>query len=77
MQSEAAQPRLAKAPRAENNETVLLVDDEPMVRMLISKVLKGLGYTVIEASDGTAGLKLLRLNVRIDLLITDVKPRLV
>jgi PAS domain S-box-containing protein len=62
----------AVAPRAGSDETVLVVDDEPSVRMLLSETLEELGYTVIEASDGPSGLKLLQSDVRIDLLITDV-----
>jgi CheY-like chemotaxis protein len=53
-------------------ETVLIVDDEAGVRMLVSEVLEDLGYSAIEAGDGLAGLKLLRSDMRIDLLITDV-----
>lgn len=57
---------------AESGETVLIVDDEPSVRMLITDVLEEHGYTVIEAADSVAGLKVLQSNVRIDLLISDV-----
>ncbi|MCU1780985.1 PAS domain-containing protein [Pseudomonas sp. 14P_5.3_Bac1] len=52
--------------------TVLVVDDEPSVRMLVSDILEDLGYVSIEAVDSIAGLKLLQSNLRIDLLITDV-----
>lgn len=55
-----------------HGETVLLVDDEPTVRMLMADVLGELGYTVIEASDIAAGLKLLSSDVHIDVLVTDV-----
>ncbi|WP_442919098.1 PAS domain S-box protein [Methylobacterium sp. Leaf118] len=65
-------PDLASAPRAEQGETVLIVDDEPTVRMLVTEVLEDLGYTAIEAADGPAGLKVLQSDVRIDLLVTDV-----
>jgi PAS domain S-box-containing protein len=58
--------------RAEQGETVLVVDDEPTVRMLITEVLEDLGYVAIEAADGSAGLKILESNTRLDLLITDV-----
>ncbi len=51
---------------------MLVVDDEPSVRMLIVDVLEEAGYAVIEAADSIAGLKLLQSNVRIDLLISDV-----
>jgi len=60
------------APRADRGETVLIVDDEPSVRMLVTETLDELGYAVIEASDGASGLKLLQSDIRIDLLITDV-----
>ena len=63
---------LAAAPRAEQGETVLVVDDEPTVRMLVTEVLGNLGYTAIEAADGTAGLRVLQSDVRLDLLVTDV-----
>ncbi|MGB7973958.1 MAG: PAS domain S-box protein [Roseiarcus sp.] len=52
--------------------TVVVVDDEAMIRMLIVDVLQDLGYLVLEASTGAAGLKAIRSNARIDLLITDV-----
>jgi PAS domain S-box-containing protein len=58
--------------RAERDETVLVIDDEPLVRMLIVDTLKELGYCAIEAVDGAAGLKVLQSSMRIDLLITDV-----
>jgi PAS domain S-box-containing protein len=60
------------APRAGSGETVLIVDDEPSVRMLLSETLEELGYSVIEAADGASGLKLLQSDLRLDLLITDV-----
>jgi len=57
---------------AAQGETILLVDDEPTVRMLLANMLGELGYTVIEASDSEGGLKLLRSDVEIDLLVTDI-----
>lgn len=62
----------AAATPAETGETILVVDDEPTVRMLLTDVLSDLGYTLIEAADSAAGLKVLRSDTRIDLLITDV-----
>jgi PAS domain S-box-containing protein len=53
-------------------ETVLIIDDEPTVRMLVSEVLSELGYTPLEADDGPSGLGVLQSDARIDLLITDV-----
>jgi PAS domain S-box-containing protein len=71
-EDEVIEPKLDKAPKAGAGETVLVVDDEPSVRMLVTEVLDELGYSVIEAADGVSGLKVLRSDVRIDLLITDV-----
>jgi len=55
-----------------SGETVLVVDDEPSVRMFVSESLGSCGYIVIEATDSLAGLQLLRSDTRIDLLVTDI-----
>ncbi|OWK31298.1 hybrid sensor histidine kinase/response regulator [Sphingomonas dokdonensis] len=52
--------------------TVLIVDDEATIRHLVDEILDEVGYTVIGAADGAAGLKVLQSGARIDLLITDV-----
>ena len=59
-------------PNGGTGETVLVVDDETTIRHLIDEVLEDLGYRVIGAGDGAAGLKILQSDARIDLLITDV-----
>ena len=55
-----------------SGETVLVIDDEPSIRMLIGEVLGEAGYATIEAADGPAGLRILQSAAKIDLLITDV-----
>ncbi|PZO81298.1 MAG: hybrid sensor histidine kinase/response regulator [Mesorhizobium amorphae] len=60
------------APVAQRGETVLVVDDEPTVRMLVTAVLDELGYTALEAGDSAGGLRALQSDARIDLLISDV-----
>ncbi|MBO1907776.1 PAS domain-containing protein [Microvirga sp. 3-52] len=72
VEEEAETAGLADAPRSEAGETVLVVEDEPVVRDLIVDVLKDLGYRPLEAVDGTSGLKMLQSSRRIDLLVTDV-----
>ena len=67
-----ATPKASAPPRAEQGQTVLVVDDEPTIRMLVNDVLEDLGYVALEAPDGAAALVILRSDVRIDLLITDV-----
>lgn len=59
-------------PTAAAGETVLVVDDESSVRMFVSETLGSYGYVVIEAADSLAGLQLLRSDIRIDLLVTDI-----
>jgi signal transduction histidine kinase len=51
---------------------VLVIDDEPTVRMLVTDALADLGHACLEAGDGAQGLRMLEANDRIDLLITDV-----
>ncbi|WP_309645159.1 PAS domain-containing protein [Phenylobacterium sp.] len=53
-------------------ETVLIIDDEPAIRILVSDILGEAGYRVLEAPDGPTGLSVLQSDARIDLLITDV-----
>ncbi|MEO7336891.1 MAG: PAS domain-containing protein [Caldimonas sp.] len=55
-----------------DGEVVLLIDDEPTIRMVITEVLEEAGFSAIEASDGPSGLRVLQSPERIDLLITDV-----
>jgi len=57
---------------AEQGQTVLLVEDEAAIRELVSTILAEAGYRVLQASNGPVGTGILRLDERIDLLITDV-----
>ena len=65
-------PELDGGGEAGHGETVLVIDDEEAIRMLMADVLEEAGYRVLSASDGIAGLKILQTDARIDLLITDV-----
>lgn len=67
---DAGHPAIALTGHA--GQTVLIIDDEPTIRMLVVDALSDLGYACIEAPDGAAGLKVLDSDSRIDLLITDV-----
>jgi PAS domain S-box-containing protein len=53
-------------------EVVLLVEDEEIVRAMAAEQLRDLGYTVVEAKDGPAAMRLLLSEPRIDALVTDV-----
>ncbi|KQP47629.1 hypothetical protein ASF44_23430 [Pseudorhodoferax sp. Leaf274] len=65
-------PALETVGRASVGETVLLVEDEPTIRMAVTDELGELGYTVLEASDGKTALRALQSGAHIDLLLTDV-----
>lgn len=69
---EAAPSSGAGAPRAASGETVLVVDDEVSLRLLIVEVMQELGYRTLEADNGSEALHWVRSGQRIDLLITDV-----
>jgi len=55
-----------------SGEMVLLVEDEPSVRLLISEVLSELGYGCMEAADAKSAIPILASKTRLDLMITDV-----
>ncbi|MGR2708061.1 hybrid sensor histidine kinase/response regulator [Pseudomonas sp. IB20] len=59
-------------PFANAGETVLIVEDDPAVRVLVSAVLKELGYAFVEACDADTALPIIESDQRIDLLISDV-----
>ncbi len=62
----------ALLPFANAGETVLLVEDDPAVRILVCAVLKELGYGYVVAGDADTALPIIESEQRIDLLISDV-----
>jgi signal transduction histidine kinase len=69
---EAATAAAAASPRAERGETVLVVEDDAVVRDLIVEVLREQGFRTLEAPDGPVGLAILQSPARVDLVVTDV-----
>ncbi|WP_460156967.1 PAS domain-containing hybrid sensor histidine kinase/response regulator [Pseudomonas sp. S2_H10] len=65
-------PVVGEAPAAIAGETVMLVEDDAAVRMLILDLLKELGYRAHEAEDAKGALQVLESDLRVDLLVTDV-----
>ncbi|WP_426219980.1 ATP-binding protein [Pseudomonas sp. DWRC2-2] len=62
----------ALLPFANAGETVLIVEDDPAVRVLVGSVLKELGYGFIEAGDADTAVPIIESDHRIDLMISDV-----
>jgi signal transduction histidine kinase len=60
-----------ETPRGEG-ETILIVEDDAAVRLLITEVLEDLGYRYLAASGAAEAMTILRSGARIDLLLTDV-----
>jgi light-regulated signal transduction histidine kinase (bacteriophytochrome)/CheY-like chemotaxis protein len=69
---DTAGPEALAPATAPDGGTVLVVDDEPVVRMLVGEVLRELGYGVVEVSDGAQALKVVDTMRRLDLMVTDV-----
>jgi len=67
-----APSHLGEAPMAMAGEAVVVVEDDPAVRMLVVNVLDELGYTAHQAADARTALPLLESDLRVDLLVTDV-----
>jgi CheY-like chemotaxis protein len=70
---EIAAPRFSVMEMPGGSETILVVEDEPKLRNIVSEVLKGLGYSVLVADDGEDALEISRTHEGpIHLLATDV-----
>jgi two-component system, cell cycle sensor histidine kinase and response regulator CckA len=70
---DAAESDAARLAPAAGEETILLVEDELVVRRLVAEILESNGYTVLQAGDGPSALELLRRHTGpLDLLVTDV-----
>ncbi len=59
-------------PQAAGSGDVLVVDDEPVIRMLVTELLRDLGYRALQAESAAAGLQIITSGARVDLLVTDV-----
>lgn len=58
----------------ETNKTVLVVDDEPIIRLLLHDVLAKDGYCVVESADGTSAIDLFNAHLgEIALVLLDLK----
>jgi DNA-binding NtrC family response regulator len=57
---------------SEDQSTVLLVEDEPLIRLFISELLEDAGFKVVEAANATEALVLLNAGLPVNVLLTDV-----
>ena len=70
---DVATPPAEAAPATGTGETVLVVDDEPAVRLVTKRILQRNGYSVLEAAGGQEALRVLREHPGpIQLLLSDV-----
>jgi CheY-like chemotaxis protein len=69
MTSDPVMPNLGASQR---QATVLLVDDEVLIRLAMSEELRDQGYTVIEAGSADEALSVLRTTVPVDAVVTDL-----
>ncbi len=69
-QSTASASRSNRVPRGQ--ETILVVEDDPLVRKHVVSSLRSLGYSVLEAENGVGALAQIDKNRMIDLIFTDV-----
>jgi PAS domain S-box-containing protein len=61
-----------EVPGGGQGEIILVVDDEPTLRLVIAEMLQDAGYRAVVASDGKSAMRILDSQTRVDLLITDV-----
>ena len=69
---QAQAPERTNKPRFVQGEHILLVEDEPVIRGVITEVLANLGYVITQATDGLEGVSIAVSDYPIDLIITDI-----
>lgn len=72
----ASQMRIARAPAEEAGPTeaptILVVEDEWLIRAMLCDHLRSRGYRVIEARDADEALTVLKTGLKVDVVVTDV-----
>src|SRR4029450_5194140 len=71
-QAVAAAPKAVSPSSLRGGESILVVEDDPLVRNLVGMQLRELGYRVVEAADGPKARKILDSGQPVDLMLTDV-----
>jgi CheY-like chemotaxis protein len=60
-------------PDSPDKPTILVVEDEVLIRMSVADYLRGCGYRVVEAGNGDEALAILATDTPVDILFTDVQ----
>jgi DNA-binding NtrC family response regulator len=66
-------PLSERSPREHAQRTVLVVEDEVVIRMMVSDELRRYGFRTIEARDAHEAITLLQSRVSVDLVFTDIR----
>jgi hypothetical protein len=69
--SNEAPSELPAAPQPANGHTILIIDDEDLVRDVVARMLEDLGYAAITATDGPAGIAIVD-NLPVDAVLVDL-----
>ena len=68
---------LVPSPATAQGASILVAEDEALLRTIVGETLRDAGFDVVEAADGLEALELLKSRSDIDLLISDVRmPRM-
>jgi len=70
---EAAEPVNQDSVRSDQKHTILVVEDEQVIRQVVARVLRESDYTVIEAGSGDEALSILPSHPEIALIFTDIR----
>lgn len=61
------------ADQSSQPDTILIVEDEVLVRLMVAEHLRGCGYRVLEAASAAEAIKVLEAEIAVDILFTDVQ----
>ncbi|HEY7299121.1 MAG TPA: response regulator [Xanthobacteraceae bacterium] len=64
---------VAVAPSETRSHTILIAEDEVLVRIMVAEALRDAGYAVIEAIDADEAIRVLRTSADVKLLISDIR----
>lgn len=63
----------ASATEAEQSHTILVAEDEVLIRLVLAEYLRDCGYRVLEAANASEAIQILTEEIQVDILFTDVQ----